>query len=290
MSRYKYTNNYQNFIIETYQYEIDTIINESKFDLKTKFLELLKLVIKKAHKYRRKVLIYGLASLITIGGVDKVSALWENDNDIQKMSMNAGISDLIKGELSKKADSKFITKKKVKQKQDVNKSQWMNPSELKLSQDGWDYIKHEEGSIKHKGEPILTAYKDSYMITVGWGHAQRAKKSTLKIGDTITKEQAQKYLQEDLTVAADGVRRMFKQWKDNGHDVEITQDQFDVLVSLAFNAGVGALRKSKVARQLKKGNHEKAAEAIKTYRVSKKFPGLKLRREKEYKKFTSHIS
>ena len=64
---------------------------------------------------------------------------------------------------------------------------------------------------------------------------------------------------------------------------------FDALVSIAFNTGVGGLRRSELMQDLKKGDHEVAGEKIKTFRVSKKFPGLYDRREKESQMFLASL-
>lgn len=150
-----------------------------------------------------------------------------------------------------------------------------------LSQNGWDFIRNDE-------KLRLTAYdiKDG-KITIGWGHAEPKKTSKYKVGDTITKSVAQKLLKKDLTKAADGVRRIFKQWEDKGIDVEITQNQFDALVSIAFNMGVSGLRMSQLIQDIKKGNLETAAETIKSEGTSDKFPGLVSRRMRESELFSS---
>ena len=82
---------------------------------------------------------------------------------------------------------------------------------------------------------------------------------------------------------------MFKDWEKEGTNVSITQSMFDALVSMAFNAGVGGLRRSEVVEHLKKGDYQTAADSIKTFRVSSKFPGLALRREKESEMFLASI-
>lgn len=286
------------FITETYFYEVDMIINESKIDLKSKFIKLLKLVLKKGYKYRRKILVYGLASLITLAGVSKVSALFNNDNDIQKMSMDAGISDIIEEELSKtETDTTYTlddarkSQTKVPEK-NTSLRPWsmeQSPANLTVSQKGWDYIRHEEGDVKRKGYPVLKAYSiGDGMITIGWGHAEKARKSQFKVGDEITKDEAQELLKKDLTKAANGVRRILTEWDNKGIDIEISQDQFDVLVSLAYNSGIGSLRRSPILKHMKKGNFEKAGQKLKSWRVSKKFPGLQTRRDKEYTWFMSY--
>ena len=273
---------YNDFLLERTYNEIDSIINESKFDLKNKFLKLLKTIIKSGHKNRKRLLIYGIASLISLTSLNSVSGIFNSDKDIKELSMDAGVSELIEKELKKD------TAKSPKVK---SNSITLDATNLRLSQDGWDSIRHEEGDIINKGEPVLTAYKiGDGMITIGWGHAERIRKSKYKVGDTITRSEAQKLLKGDLKVAADGVRKIFKQWKNKGIDVKISQDQFDVLVSIAFNSGVSSLRKSPIIRHLKKGDHQKAGESIKKFKVSKKFPGLLERRKNEYQKFMSYES
>lgn len=156
-----------------------------------------------------------------------------------------------------------------------------NPLEMRLSHDGWEHIKQEEGLR-------LKAYKiGDGMITVGYGHAEKIGKTKLKVGQTITREQAVQYLIEDVNVAAQGVKRMFKQWQDEGVNIKITQNQYDVLVSMAYNLGVGGLRRTEFVQHLKNNDLEKAAHTIKTTGVSKKFPGLSKRRLREFQKFIS---
>jgi len=152
-----------------------------------------------------------------------------------------------------------------------------------LSQEGWNHIKNEE---KCK----LKAYKlGDGMITVGYGHAEKIGKTKLRVGQKISQTRADEYLKEDLKEAADGVRRMFKDWKEEGINVTITQSMFDALVSIAFNAGVGGLRRSEVVDHLKKGDYKTAANSIKTFKVSSKFPGLAVRRAKESEMFLASI-
>jgi lysozyme len=163
----------------------------------------------------------------------------------------------------------------------VQKETHFNPLDLKLSQEGWDEIREEE-------KLRLTAYKiGDGKVTVGWGHAQPINTSKYKVGQKITKEEAQKLLVQDVNDAANSLRRIFKQWEDQGINIKITQNQFDVMVSMIFNMGIGNFRKSDFIQTVKNNDLEKAAELIKTTNVSKKFPGLKDRRKREYDKFVS---
>jgi len=155
--------------------------------------------------------------------------------------------------------------------------------EFKLSEAGWNHIKSEE-----KCE--LKAYTiGDGKVTVGYGHAEDIIKTKLRKGQKITQAQADKYLREDLKVAADGVRRIFQDWNDRGIDVKISQSMFDALVSLAFNSGVGSLRQSELIQHIKKGELKLAGDSIKDYNLNKKFPGLETRREKESEMFLASL-
>ena len=160
-------------------------------------------------------------------------------------------------------------------------NKFINGSLFTLSQTGWNHIKNEE-KLK------LKAYKlGDGMVTVGYGHAERVGKTKLKPGQRISEEEARKLLKEDLTEAADGVRRIFSDWKSEGVDVKITQSMFDALVSIAYNAGVTGLRNSQIMKFLKEKEYKKASESILNFKVRKRFPGLKVRRQKEYDLFRS---
>ena len=148
----------------------------------------------------------------------------------------------------------------------------------------------EEGNPRHPGEPVLKAYKiGDGKITVGWGHAEPVGRSKFKVGQEITPGEASELLKMDLTTASDGVRRIFKEWEEKGIDVKINQDMFDALVSICFNTGAGGLRRSDMIQHIKSGDYEEAGEKIKTLSVSKKFPGLANRREKESKMFLASL-
>ena len=110
------------------------------------------------------------------------------------------------------------------------------------------------------------------------------------MGEEISKIEANELLKMDLKKAADGARRMFKQWEDEGKKVLITQDMFDSLVSIAFNAGVSGLRNSEIVQKMKMGEYEEAGELIKKFKTSNKFSGLSKRREKESKTFLSFLN
>lgn len=156
-----------------------------------------------------------------------------------------------------------------------------DPLQLEVSESGKNLIKEHE-------QLRLKAYSiGDGMITIGYGHAGRVKVSKYKIGDKITEEEANRLFEEDLREASDGVDRIFKQWKKDGKDIKVTQDMYNSLVSMTFNAGVGNIRKSDFIQHLKSGDYIKAGESIKTFATSKKFGGLEKRRKDEAKLFLS---
>ena len=175
-------------------------------------------------------------------------------------------------------------KKVIDEVLDDDGSKFKPGQDFRLSQSGWDHVREEEG-LK------LRVYRlGDKKSTVGYGHAEDIETSKFRVGQKISKIQAQKYLEKDLKTAADGVRRIFKNWSERGQEVRITQSMFDVLVSLAYNAGVGALERSDLIKVIKTKDFDKAANMIKSYRVGTKFKGLKTRREEESKLFLKDLA
>lgn len=264
---------YEDFLLEEYYRYIDSItLNESIGDdvsgyLRKVFDKIKNLSIEK----KKNLLVYALSSLLLFTNVDKITHVLNTDK-------------VIKNELVKTPELDKVVKEKL--------SPFKDPTKMKVSHKGFEHVKQVEGDPAHPGEPVLKAYKlGDGMITVGWGHAQKIKQSKFRVGQHITREMAEKLLHKDVEVASDGVRRMFQDWKDEGVDIKITQDQFNALVSMALNMGVSGLRNSHVVDAIKSGNLKKAGETIKTTSVSKKFGGLEKRREKESEMFmTAYLS
>jgi lysozyme len=255
---------------------IDYSINEG-VDIKSIWDKAVDKIKNLSEASKRKVIKYVLVSLLAFNTVVNVSNLVKGSNaDPETKEIAASI-------LSQKDVEKADSVK-------AEESKWKKGYEFTLSQKGWDHIKTEEGDPRHPGEPVLKAYKlGDGKITVGWGHAEPVRKSKFKVGQKITTSDADELLKMDLTNASDGVRRIFKDWEEKGLDVKINQDMFDALVSISFNTGINGLRKSMMIQDIKKGNFEEAGEKIKTLNVSKKFPGLQDRREKESEMFLASL-
>ena len=201
---------YDDFLMEEHFRYIDSLlITESVGDNVASYLRKVFQRIKNLSIEKKKtLLIYALSGLLMFSNSDKILSVINTDN-------------FIKSELVSTPELKDVVKQKLEE------SPFKDATTMKLSQDGWDQIKAEEGDPKNPGEPVLKAYRlGDGKITVGWGHAEPVNKSKYKKGQVITREEAKKLLQEDLTKAADGVRRIFKEWKNKGIERKITQDQF----------------------------------------------------------------
>lgn len=99
---------------------------------------------------------------------------------------------------------------------------------------------------QHEGTK-LTAYVDSVgVLTIGVGHTSAAGPPVVKKGMKITAAECDEILARDLAAVETDVNRLVK--------VPITQNQFDALVSLVFNIGGTAFRKSSLLRKLNAGD------------------------------------
>jgi lysozyme len=166
----------------------------------------------------------------------------------------------------------------------------LDGTKLRASKTFWTDLKSLEGAIGTNGSPVLNAYRlGDGRTTIGWGHTGAMSGKTPKMGDVITKEQAQELLNVDATEAANCVRRFLMGWKKQGlNSYMITQNMFDVLVSLSFNSGCPNLRSSEFIKLVKKGKHTEAAKLLPTdsTMIHGGFTkGLTARRKKESKQF-----
>jgi lysozyme len=99
----------------------------------------------------------------------------------------------------------------------------------------------------------LTAYRDSAgVLTIGVGHTSAAGAPTVTAGMRITAAEADKVLSRDLAAVEVDLNRMAT--------VPLNQNEFDALVSLVFNIGATAFRKSTLLRRLNAGDRRGAAD------------------------------
>lgn len=140
---------------------------------------------------------------------------------------------------------------------------------MNISKEGLNLIKEFEGLR-------LKAYKavpSEPYYTIGYGHYGR----DVKEGMEITEEQADRYLKMDLASAERAVRSI-DQYKD------MSQGQYDALVSFTYNCGAGNLKKLTNGRSL-----DVIGKKITLYNKAggRVLKGLVRRREAEKKLFFS---
>ena len=118
---------------------------------------------------------------------------------------------------------------------------------MKTSQEGRALIEQREGKR-------LSAYRDTRGIwTIGVGHAATGLPPRPYAGMTITEAECDALLAADLAPVEAVVGRV---------KVPVTQNEFDALVSLGFNIGIGGLGRSLVIRRLNVGDVRGAATAF----------------------------
>ena len=120
------------------------------------------------------------------------------------------------------------------------------------------------------------AYRDAAgVLTIGYGHTGK----DVREGDRITPYWAEQLLLLDLKEFEMAVRRL---------KVARTQGQFDALVSLSFNIGVGRLTRSTLLKVICSGGSKTQIQReFKrwVYGGGKRLRGLEIRREWEARRF-----
>lgn len=141
---------------------------------------------------------------------------------------------------------------------------------MKVSQKGVDLIKSFEGCR-------LKSYQDSVGIwTIGYGCITYPTGVKVREGEKCTQEEAEFFLKYEISLKSGPVSSMVT--------VPITQNQFDALVSFAYNCGVGALRKSTLLKKVNANPNDPSIELefMKwTKAGGKELNGLKKRRQAE---------
>ena len=126
----------------------------------------------------------------------------------------------------------------------------------------------------------LTAYDDGVGVwTIGWGTTVYPNGQKVKKGDKITLEQAKQYKAYDLA--------RFEKAVNDAVKVPLNQNQFNALVSLAYNIGEKAFTGSTLVKRLNDGNYEAAADQFLVWvnAGGKRMQGLVNRRNKEREVF-----
>ncbi|RAY45884.1 lysozyme [Enterobacter kobei] len=128
----------------------------------------------------------------------------------------------------------------------------------------------------------LTAYQDSVGVwTIGYGWTKPVDGKPIRAGMTIKQETAERLLKTGLVSYENDVSRLVK--------VDLTQGQFDALVSFTYNLGARSLLTSTLLRKLNAGDYAGAADEFLRWNKAggKVLNGLTRRREAERALFLS---
>lgn len=139
---------------------------------------------------------------------------------------------------------------------------------MRVSNEGVNFIKRWEG---FRSEAYVCP---AGVWTIGYGHTHTAKE-----GMCVTELQADYMLRRDLDYFGTKVASALK--------IQVNQEQFDALVSFAYNVGVGAYQTSTLLEKLNQGNFHAAAQEFDrwVHAKSKVLPGLVNRRKEEKEMF-----
>lgn len=146
---------------------------------------------------------------------------------------------------------------------------------MKMSPKGRQLLTAREGNV-------LTAYQDGGGVwTIGVGHTAAAGLPKPVKGMKISAIESDAILSRDLG--------QYERAVDEAVQIVLNQNEFDALVSLCFNIGIGAFRKSTLVKRLNAGNRKAAAEQFLVWNKDngKTIRGLTTRREGERAQFLS---
>lgn len=118
---------------------------------------------------------------------------------------------------------------------------------MNLSDNGLDFIVSFEGLLKKLPDGRYIAYRcPANVATIYAGCTEGVTD-----GMIVTEEEGKAMFRRELAKHEAAVRRLVT--------VDLTQNQFDALVSFSYNVGTGALHKSTLLRHLNKGDYARAA-------------------------------
>ena len=128
----------------------------------------------------------------------------------------------------------------------------------------------------------LAAYDDGVGVwTIGFGTTVYPNGIKVMKGDTCTEAQAKTYMAHDL--------KKFEATVNKAVTVQLNQNQFDALLSLAYNIGTNAFSKSTLVKKLNANDIRGAADQFDVWvnAGGKRMQGLVNRRAKEKALFLS---
>ncbi|MEQ1419675.1 lysozyme [Acinetobacter indicus] len=158
---------------------------------------------------------------------------------------------------------------------DLNDVLGIATDEMHISPSGIELICNFEGKR-------LIAYDDGVGVwTIGFGTTVYPNGIKVMKGDTCTEAQAKTYMAHDL--------KKFEATVNKAVTVQLNQNQFDALVSLAYNIGTNAFSKSTLVKKLNANDIRGAADQFDVWvnAGGKRMQGLVNRRAKEKALFLS---
>lgn len=144
---------------------------------------------------------------------------------------------------------------------------------MRMSSTGLDLVKSFEGLY-------LNAYKcPAGVWTIGYGHTGKVDGKSIHAGMKITKAKATQLLKGDMVTFENWVKKLVK--------VSINQNQFDALVSFAFNCGAGNLQNSTLLKYVNQKKFDAAGDEFLKWNKGggRVLAGLTRRRKEERKLF-----
>lgn len=144
---------------------------------------------------------------------------------------------------------------------------------MKVSKEGLFLLKKYEGLSFR----AYKAHPSEKFWTIGYGHYGEDVSEDM----IISESKADELLANDLRIFELGVEKVYK-------GVSLTQNQFDALVVMAYNCGVGAVSQT-LLKLIKQGNKEVILKWWKTHYITcggQVLKGLQRRRAEEAELFT----
>lgn len=162
---------------------------------------------------------------------------------------------------------------------DPTRATFLDKSSWAIGSGGLDIIKESEG---FRAEAYVDPATGGEPITIGYGSTAAAIDKLVKLGDIVTKEQAEEYLAYSINKKfMPDLRRYVK--------IPLTQGMIDACLSFIYNVGGGNFGSSTLVKKLNAKDYCGAADEFLRWNkaAGKVMRGLTIRRQKERDLFLS---